>query len=183
MLRSFPTCFPNFLTGVVLLVPCLLICLACATPFPIEALEEGMTTEAVRENFGEPEATNTVWDPTIFWRGTWTYAAESSWTYVHEERNWGTSVLLSLLLPHQIGFTVIGVVGTLGTGRLDFQWDWAYVERKPVVLHFEDERLVRWEVIEPYYEGGTWIGSSSWGSTDAAHHAQGHTHRVPLTYH
>ena len=41
MLRSF------------LLVPCLLICLACATPtptpFPIEKLAKGMTTETVRE--------------------------------------------------------------------------------------------------------------------------------------
>ena len=45
MLRSF------------LLLPCLLICLACATPFPIESLEEGMTAEAVRAEFGEPEST------------------------------------------------------------------------------------------------------------------------------
>ena len=35
MLRSF------------LLVPCLLICLACATPFPLDSLEEGMTAETV----------------------------------------------------------------------------------------------------------------------------------------
>ena len=40
----------------VFLVPFLLICVCCATPFPIENLKEGMTMEAVRENFGEPKA-------------------------------------------------------------------------------------------------------------------------------
>jgi hypothetical protein len=39
---------------VVLLVPCLLVCLACATPFPIEKLKEGMTAEEARQAFGEP---------------------------------------------------------------------------------------------------------------------------------
>lgn len=134
-------------TSLVLLAPSLLICLACATPFPIENLEEGMTAETVRENFGEPEAIDTVWDPT-----TWTYDAESSWTYVHEEQNpWELSVVVSLLFPPQIVATVIGIVGTLVTGRLGFQWDWAYIERKPVVLHFEQEKLARWKVIEHSY--------------------------------
>ena len=59
MVRSFPTRFPNSPTGFVLLIPCLLICLACATPFPFEKLEKGMTTEAVRQEFGEPEAIST----------------------------------------------------------------------------------------------------------------------------
>jgi outer membrane protein assembly factor BamE (lipoprotein component of BamABCDE complex) len=149
MMRSFLARLGNPVPRVVPLV--LLTCLACATPFAIENLEEGMTYDAVRERFGEPVATDTVWDPTIFWRGTWDYAAESSWTYVDEGQNWWGSVFSSLLLPHQLGFTAIGLVGTLGSGRLDFQWDWAYVDRKPVVLHFEQDQLVRWEVIEPYY--------------------------------
>ncbi len=42
-MRSFLTRFPSSLTGVVLLIPCLLFCLACATPFRVENLEEGMT--------------------------------------------------------------------------------------------------------------------------------------------
>ena len=145
MLRSFPTCLPNFLTGVVLLVPCLLICLACVTPFPIEALEEGMTTEAVRENFGEPEAVETK-----------TGDAESSWTYLHEGMDpvpllvgpmplrvavasitWG--VLLSWL------FALMDVVSDdLTTG---LSWNFAYVSRAPVVLEFEEEKLVRWAVL------------------------------------
>ena len=158
MLRSF------------LLAPCLLICLACATPFPLDNLEEGMTYETVRENFGEPVVTDAVWDPTIFWRGTWAYHTESSLTYVDEEQNWKSSVLFSLLLPHQIAFSVIGAVGSLVTGKLDFRWDWAYVERKPVVLYFEHEQLVRWKVIEPYYAPAPDI---SW-STNAFHTAHGH---------
>ena len=51
MVRSFLTRLANSVTRTVLLIPCLLICLACATPFPIEDLEEGMTDETVRESF------------------------------------------------------------------------------------------------------------------------------------
>ncbi len=58
-MRSFLTRFPNSFIGVVLLIPCLLICLACATPFPIESLEKGMTMEQATEAFGEPSSTNT----------------------------------------------------------------------------------------------------------------------------
>ena len=51
MIRLFLTRLANSVTRTVLLVPCLLTCLACATPrtFPFENLEEGMTTEMVRE--------------------------------------------------------------------------------------------------------------------------------------
>ena len=58
MVRSFPTRFPNSLIGVVLLASCLLMCLACATPCPIESLEKGMTMEQATEAFGEPIPTN-----------------------------------------------------------------------------------------------------------------------------
>ena len=73
MMRSFLTRLVNSTARDVLLVPGLLICLACATPFPIESLEEGMTAETVRESFGAPEAIET--NPE---------GMESSWTYVHE---------------------------------------------------------------------------------------------------
>ena len=56
---------------VVLLVPCLLICVACATPFPFEDLEEGMTAKAVRQTFGGPRS--------IEGKETWTYA-HGEWT-------------------------------------------------------------------------------------------------------
>ena len=94
-----------------LLAPCLLICLACATPipFPLESLEEGMTTETVRENFGAPEATNRRWDigdgPAVI-NGP-AVLTGVSWTYVH------------------------GI----------------YVYEMPIVLDFEEEKLVRWEVL------------------------------------
>ncbi len=45
MLRSF------------LLLPCLLIGLACATQFPLDSLEEGMTMVQATEAFGEPSST------------------------------------------------------------------------------------------------------------------------------
>ena len=59
MVRSFVTRFPNSLIDVVLLAPCLLICLACVTPFPLENLEKGMTMQQATEAFGEPSSTNT----------------------------------------------------------------------------------------------------------------------------
>ena len=40
-----------------LLAPCLLICLACATRFPFENIKHGMTVETAREEFGAPKAT------------------------------------------------------------------------------------------------------------------------------
>ena len=40
-----------------LLAPCLLICLACATPFPYEKLQKDMTADGVRQTFGEPRST------------------------------------------------------------------------------------------------------------------------------
>jgi hypothetical protein len=157
-----------------LLASSLLICLACVTPFPIEKLEEGMTAETVRESFGEPVAANLVWDPPGGWgllRGVWTYDAESSLTYVHEERAnvAGSVILSSFLLPIQIAASAIGALIDYG----DFQWDWAYVERRPVVLHFGQEQLVRWEVIEPFW---TVPDVRLEGGMDSLHHAAGHDH-------
>ncbi len=57
MVRSFLTRLANSVTRTVLLIPCLLICLACATPFPLENLEKGMTMERATEAFGEPSST------------------------------------------------------------------------------------------------------------------------------
>ena len=56
MLRSFLSRLVGSAPRSLLLPPSLAICLACATPFPIDDLEEGMTTETARENFGAPEA-------------------------------------------------------------------------------------------------------------------------------
>jgi hypothetical protein len=98
MMRPFLTRLANSLIDIVLLVLCLLICLACATPLPVEALEEGMTPLAVRQAVGEPRF----------------IAPNGVWIYTHEEQNLG------------------GVV------------------RKDVFLHFDDERLVLWQVTEPF---------------------------------
>jgi SmpA / OmlA family len=98
MKRPFRTRFANFLIGFVPLILCLLICLVCATPLPVETLEEGMTPSAVRQAVGEPRF----------------IAPNGVWIYTHEEQNLG------------------GVV------------------RKDVFLHFDDERLVQWQVTEPF---------------------------------
>ena len=42
-MRSFPTRLVSSVSRSLLLAPCLLVGLACATPFPIESLEKGMT--------------------------------------------------------------------------------------------------------------------------------------------
>jgi hypothetical protein len=98
MMRPFLTRLANSLIGIVLLILCLLICLACATPFPVETLEEGMTPLAVQQAVGEPRF----------------IAPNGVWIYTHEEQNVG------------------GVV------------------QKDVFLHFDGERLVQWQVTEPF---------------------------------
>jgi hypothetical protein len=105
-----------------------LICVSCATPFPFESLEEGMTVEAVRENFGEPEAMEAESGVT-----------ESCWSYVHEKQNWPGTLFLSWGLPLAVPLTAF--VGC--------PWNAFYVERSMVLLDFEREKLIRWEVVGP----------------------------------
>ena len=135
-MRSFLTRVVSFVTRSILLAPCLLICLSCATPFPFEKLEEGLTAESVRAEFGAPRATETT-----------SGAGKSCWTYMHEEQEWVNTLfpLTHLFIPVNVAF-----------GR---PWDDLYVIRKPVLIHFEGEKLARWEGIEsighggaPYYE-------------------------------
>ena len=161
-----------------LLAPCLLISLACATPLPLDSLEEGMTTEAVRENFGEPEANSTT-EPE---------GMDSSWSYVHEERNWlNTVVFSSVFLPHCILLTPF--IALFDDEHLCFSWS---VERKPVVLQFAEGKLASWEVL-PDPRGSLWDQPGGYSGDDdsvvqdmfdqmdrdlkdAAHHAKGHKH-------
>jgi hypothetical protein len=160
MLRSF------------LLVPCLLIGLACATPFPLDSLEEGMTMETVREEFGAPEAIET--EPG---------GVEVSWSYVHEEQIVKNTVMAStILVPHCIIFTPFMLIGE---GHPCFSYT---VERKPVVLHFAEGKLARWEVLpDPlpgfwdqggYYQA-PFPSTMTFPGIDAAHHAKGHKHHHP----
>ena len=171
-MRSFPTRLANSVTRTVFLAPCLLVCLACATPFPIESLEEGMTGEAVREKFGAPEA-----------MGTQVVGADSSWTsYVHEEQNWFFTVMAStLFLPHCIFFTA-------ATAPFVGAEHWCdvflpVVGKGEVLLHFEEEKLVRWDVIEPVppavSSGYTYqdpFPSTTFPTKDSIHHDAGHKH-------
>ncbi len=149
MLRSF------------LLAPCLLICLACATPFPIENLEDGMTTETVRENFGAPEAIETKPE-----------GVESDWTYVHEEYD---GFITSFFWPMAPLFVA-------ASWLLNFEWDELYMNTSDVLLHFEDEKLVRWDVIEPVpavssgYIYQDPFPSTMFPTKDSIHHKKGHTH-------
>ena len=139
MLRSF------------LLIPCLLIGLACATPFPLDSLEEGMTMETVREEFGAPEAIETGPEGT-----------ESSWKYLDERLSWQMFIFPQALLSIPICAAIP-----------DKPWDCQYIYSVPVLLRFEGEKLARWEVIEPVYSG---YYDSSIFSTDMQHHMMGHSH-------
>ena len=49
VMQSFPTRLVGSVARSLLLAPCLLICLACATPFPLDTLKEGMTMEQATE--------------------------------------------------------------------------------------------------------------------------------------
>ena len=159
-----------------LLVPCLLIGLGCATPFPLDSLEEGMTTEAVREKFGAPEAISS--EPG---------GMDSSWGYVNEEQNWFFTVISStLFLPHCIFLTA----ATLPPGANG----WCAsalptIEKGKVVLHFEEENLVRWETLpapsvpttDTYAYDSDLFETHPWpfpdhSKKDTEHHRRGHDH-------
>ena len=176
-----------------LLVPCLLVCLACVTPFPIENLEEGMTKETVREAYGEPEAIMTAaavrdlafGGPDLFMTAaavrevfgepeaieTEPGGVNLSWKYLDEIRTWRN--IGSFLVP----ITLISI--PICAANPVFPWDCAYVTRRPVLLHFEGEKLARWEVIEPAYSGNfidpSFQQQGLW-SKDMQHHQMGHTH-------
>ncbi len=142
-MRSFPTRLTGSLARVALLPPCLLLCLACATPFPLDALEEGMTTETARGKFGVPEAIEAAPD-----------GAESSWTYLHDELEplpltFGPMPLRVAVasiwgVPLSWFFAFTDLISDELSGH---NWNEVYVSRSPVVLRFEEEELVSWEVL------------------------------------
>lgn len=102
----------------------LLVCVACATPFPIERLdlEQPMMAETVRERFGAPESIETL-------RG----GVDSSWTYLNQAQIWPTTLFPPYLLS-------IPILAAWPGAR----WDRLYVEEWPLVLAFENEKLVSW---------------------------------------
>jgi hypothetical protein len=155
MLRSF------------LLAPCLLICLACATPFPIESLEEGMTVETVREKFGEPVAIGV--DPPF------DASAGTFWAYMDQK------LVISAVIIGWPWAPLFVAVSWLP----NFEWNDPYMSTSDVVLHFEQEKLARWEVIEPppVVSSGIsehdwdWMNQQQWNrSKDERHHKKGHKH-------
>jgi hypothetical protein len=129
MLRSF------------LLALCLLVCLACATPLPIESLEEGMAAGTVYERFGVPEDI----EPGL-------QGVKMSWTYVDENQFWPMFIFPQAILT-------IPVLAAIP----DTPWDYFYVRRRQVLLHFEAEMLVGWSVgafswtPTPYYGDPFWM--------------------------
>ncbi len=135
MMRISFTRLVDSITRTVLLVPCLLICLACATPFPFDKLEEGMTAESVRKEFGAPKAEEAVF--------AWSGGATSCWTYWHEEQDW----IATSLLPFAWIIVIPG--HALAPGHT---WDAWFLVRNSVFLHFQEEKLLYWEATEPIME-------------------------------
>ena len=156
MLRSFLTRLVDPAARAVLLVPCLLICLACATPFPFENLEEGMTAETVSERFGAPRAMETM-----------PGGLDSYWTYANRELEVGAVILGWPWAPLFVAVSWLS----------NFEWDDPYMGTSDVVLRFEGEKLVRWEVLEPVpvvSSGSTWHWQHQWEwSKDTRHHQRG----------
>ena len=168
MMRSFPTRLVDSVTRVALLTPCLLTCLACATPFAIENLEEGMTAETVRENFGAPRASEP--GPS---------SSEASWTYVHETlAPWPLTVGPMPLRVAVASIVQVLCVHVCLVASYDMFGDWRmlFVEKEPVVLHFEEEKLAGWEVLPSLrFEAGTGGGyHSGWGESSVADSMRGH---------
>ena len=157
MMRSFLTRLVSSAPRSLVLIPCLLVCLACATPFPVENLEEGMTPLEVRESVGEPRF----------------IAPNGVWIYTHEEQEWVFTFfpLTPLFIP-------------LFAGLPDASWDEMYVIKGDVFLHFNDGKLWRWQVTEPppAVSSGIWDDPfpsptfSFPSKKDIKHHKKGHKH-------
>jgi len=119
-----------------------------------------MTTETVRERFGEPKAIDEpetiVTEPEEVWISEAFGEPEAneteSWTYMHEEQDWGPTVMYSsIFLPHCMGFSALFLLPKVLFFPDEELWNCAPFMKvtRPVVLHFEAEKLVRWEVTEP----------------------------------
>ena len=157
-MRIFLTRLANSVTRTVLLVPCLLICLACATPFPVENLEEGMTPEAVLERFGEPRTMET--NPV---------GLDSYWTYANRELEVGAVIIGWPLAPLFVAVSWLP----------NFEWDDPYMSRSEVMLRFEGEKLARWEVSHPGVGSGynpASMTTDPFFQGDFGHHTLGHKH-------
>ena len=123
MMRIFLTRLVNSVTRATPLIPCLLVCISCATPFPFDKLEEGLTVETVLTEFGPPEAIESG-----------SGDAGPSWCYAHEEQDW-----LKTFFP----LTPVSIpILAVDPGS---RWSDAYFRRSEVALHFEEGRLVRWD--------------------------------------
>jgi hypothetical protein len=124
MLRPILALFWNSNFTRAILVPFLLICLACATPFPFESLGEGMTAEAVHDEFGAPIAT----DPNCL-------------TYWHESQRWFFIFfpLTPLLIP---------IIAAMEGIPLSEAAHFSYVRQEPVLIDFDAEGLTKWELVK-----------------------------------
>jgi outer membrane protein assembly factor BamE (lipoprotein component of BamABCDE complex) len=134
-------------------------CLACVTPVPVERLEEGMSADAVREAFGEPEAMGVEPEGDV-----------STWIYVDEELD----VVLAILASPLWVTTPLALAMSLLPGQ-EHQWDDFYAglrgvspDSKNVLLFFEADHLARWDVVEREqeyaYSGPThdWLQQWRW---------------------
>ena len=126
-----------------------------------------MTAENVQETFGAPESVGN--EPP--------YGVGTFWTYPHEKTDWGMFIFPQVLLS----IPILAV----WPGR---SWDESYVKEIPLVLHFEDEKLVRWQVTEPVPAVSSGYDALAaqekyqkqvreWQRIkDIKHHKKGHTH-------
>jgi hypothetical protein len=128
-MRIFLTLFPNSVTRTVLLVPCLLVCLACATPFPIEQLEPGITMSTVQEKFGPSAAAET-----------------DCLSYRHEKQDWFFTFhpLVPLFIPITVAFE--GMTWSEAAHSI-------YIHDRMLLIDFEEGQLSGSEIIKPVSDG------------------------------
>ena len=203
MVRSFLTRLVDSVTRVVLLAPCLLICLACATPFPLENLEKGMTMEQATEAFGEPSSTNAEElneavqllqreNDRIYERlASAVDLSETRGPVARELEQSSTETLRSLErfvaeLDEASGER--GVRSTWVYPHEEFSWmpSDPWVLKKEVELLFEGNELVSWETRPAPFvpTTGTYVYSAPFPSPmfphhsqkDTRHHKKGHDH-------
>lgn len=144
-------------------------------PLPVERLETGMPTEAVRSVLGEPGRVDAPRGPGFpaTWPGLSAHSdihPTQAWHYEDEKLDRLGLGVAGLALPLSLPLHLLAVVLRADAAERDCMW----IQEREISLYFEDERLADWVVTtKPEREwcssNGTWQtmpgGSPTWNTT------------------
>jgi hypothetical protein len=158
-------------------IPCIAVALGaaigpgCRTPWsvqplPVDRLEKGMPTEAVRDVLGEPGRIDASRGPEF--PETWPGLSTSSgvdrgetWYYEDEKVDRPGLGLTGLAFPLTLPIQLVSATSGADAAERDCLW----IDEREIALYFEDERLAGW-VVTTKPERGWCANEGNWQGTD-----------------